>query len=317
MAVTETKTGAWYGQATYGTELWSTASNTLAVDESVSATTTVNDSLTITEGVGPFVSLPSVSATITASDEVEALMKFTTTSVEATGIVNADQNDYYDGFRINTNFVNAYYGQGVYGASYYGDVSAPTEVQVPAGAQATGQIGFVSTTADNNTSISSGVYAELITDAELVVGDEVVVTAGATIPVSGSQGTTGVTTVVTQTFNVFVPETPDSATTAVGDATVAASAVAVPESVSATFSTTIPTIASRYVVESVEATGAVAITNIFENARPTFSGVSSVATPGNVSVSTTSVIFNVNNKDHQRTALVGPAKPRIVYVRAA
>jgi len=119
MAVTETKTGAWYGIASYGTELYTTASNSLAVDESVEGTSSVG-SVTVIEGVGDTATPSGVLASTVVNDDLNVLMVFTPDSVEATASVNADQDDLHDGFRVETNFENAYYGQGVYGASIYG-----------------------------------------------------------------------------------------------------------------------------------------------------------------------------------------------------
>lgn len=68
---------------------------------------------------------------------------------------------------------------------------------------------------------------------------------------------------------------------------------------------------------SVSATGAVGSVSISENAIPTFGGAEALASPGNVTVTTTTVIFDVANKNHIRTSFVEPDQPRIVYVQRA
>lgn len=315
MAVTETKTGAWYGLATYGTELYTTASNTLAVDESVAATGSVG-SVTVVEGVGDTATPLGVSATGIANDDLLVRMVFIPDSVSATVSVNAEQTDLHNGFRVNTNFENAYYGQGVYGVSIYGDTSAPTETEVT-GVQGTGNVTGVTVSASSDTTLEVSVFAEIITDAAGVVGDEVTVVAKAVTVPTGVEGTTAINDVEQRTENTIIP-TPVVGTGEVTTAVVAADANFTPQSAEGTGEVGDGlNFQSRYTPESVEGTGEVTTVSIAENAQPTFSGVTATNSPGNVTISTTTVIFNSANKDHDRTTYVEPDKPRIVYVRAA
>jgi len=88
------------------------------------------------------------------------------------------------------------------------------------------------------------------------------------------------------------------------------------------------TAGSNFEVTGVSATGTVDEDEVvLNNAIPTFSGVTATNSPGNVTVSTTTVIFNVANRNDRRTAYVdrdelriayvNQDEPRIVYVRAA
>lgn len=316
MAVTETKTGSWYGIATYGTEQWSTASNTLAVDESVSSTASVG-SVTLIEGVGITAAPSGVSGATTINDDLHVLMVFTPDSVSATGVVNTDQNDLYDGFRVNTNFANAYYGQGVYGASIYGDTSAPTEVLLSS-LQGSGNVTGVTVAASSDTTLEISVFAEIITDATAVIGDEVTVVADAVLQLDSVSGTSEITNVSQRTENTVIP-TGVSASNYAGTADVAAdSNVSAPSTDSTGQVGDGVTLRSVYSVTGVTATGVVDEDEIVgNNAIPTMSGVSAGTVMNNVTVSTTAVIFNVANKDHHRTTFVEADKPRIVYVRAA
>lgn len=316
MSVSETKSGAWYGLATYGTEQYDRASITLQSLVSFNAGGVVN-TVSVVEGTGVLFTVPSVSAAGTAVD-VDAYMAFTTTSVSAPLVVNADTTDFFDGFRVSTNFANAYYGQGVYGASYYGDTSAPTEFRVPS-VTALGdvQLGGFAIIADNNTEISVGVFGELVTDAPGVVGDEVEILAKAVVVPESATGAAEINDVSQITIN-RVPVTGVTGTGEVTTADPAADANFTPESVTGTGEVTTVNVQAVYLVPSVSAAGTVDENEVVgNNAIPTFNGVSSLATPGNVTISTTTVIFDVANKDHQRTTFVEPDKPRIVYVRAA
>ena len=316
MAVSETKSGAFYGVGVYGTEQYDRASTTLQANVSFNAGGVVN-TVSVVEGTGTTFTLPSVSATGTAVD-VDAYMAFTTTSVSAPLVVNADTTDFFDGFRVNTNFVNAYYGQGVYGASYYGDTSGPTEFRVPS-VTALGdvQLGGFAIIADNNTDISVGVFGELVTDAPGVVGDEVEILAKAVVVPESAVGTSEISDVEQRTENTIIVA--DQAIAATANAPdIAANANVTPESATGTGEVTTVNPQAVYLVPSVSAAGTVDENEVVgNNAVPTFTGVSSLATPGNVTISTTTVIFDVANKDHQRTTYVEPDEPRIVYVRAA
>lgn len=318
MAVTETKTGAWYGIATYGTELWSTASNSLALSsaETVEATGSVG-SVTVVEGVGDTATPSGVSANGIANDDLLVRMVFTPESTEATGAVNAGYTDRYTGFYVSTNFANAYYGEAIYGQSYYGNVSAWTEVPLTAPTQMQGNVTGVTVSASSDTTLEVSVFAEIITDAELVIGDEVTVVAEAVVILTGVEGTSSVGDVTQRTQNTIIP-TPVVGTGAVTTVSVTGDASFEPESAEGTgvvgdglnFQ-------SIYSVTGVEGTGAAGTVVVGNNAVPTFNGVSATGSPGNVVVTTTTVIFNVVNKDHERTTYVTPDDPRIVYVKAA
>lgn len=317
MAVTETKTGAWYGLATYGTELYTTASNSLALSsaETVEATGSVG-SVTVVEGIGDTATPSGVVGTTTVNDDLNVLMVFTPDSVEATGSVNADQDDLHNGFRVETNFANAYYGQGVYGASIYGDTSAPTETEV-AGVQGTCTATGVTVSASSDTTLEVSVFAEIITDAEAVIGDEVTIVAEAVVVPTGVEGTSAINDVEQRTENTVIP-TPVVGTGEITTVTIEADANFTPESAEGTGEVGDGlNFQSRYTPQSVEGTGEVTTVSIAENAQPTFNGVTATNSPGNVTISTTTVIFDVANKDHQRTTYVEPDEPRIVYVRAA
>jgi len=271
----------------------------------------------VTEGTGVTFTLPSVSATGVAVD-VDAYMAFTTTSTSAALVVNADTTDFFDGFRVNTNFVNAYYGQGIYGASYYGDVSAPTEFRVPS-VTALGdvQLGGFAIIADNNTEISVGVFGEIVTDAPGVVGDEVEIVAKAVVTPESATGAAEIDDVEQRTENTIIVA--DQALTATANPPdVAADANFTPESATGTGEVTTVNVQAVYLVPSVSATGTVDEDEIVgNNAIPSIGTAVATGSPGNVTISTTTVIFNAVNKDHERTTYFEPDKPRIVYVRAA
>lgn len=315
MAVTETKTGAWYGIASYGTELYTTASNTLAVDVSVAATGSVG-SVTVIEGVGVTATPLGVSATSVVDDNLLVRMVFIPPSVSGTISVNADQTDLHTGFRVNTNFKNAYYGQGAYGVSIYGDTSAPTETEVT-GVQGTCTATGVTVSADSQTSLEVSVFAEIITDAELVVGDEVTIVAKAVTVLPSVEGTSALNDVEQRTENTVIP-TPVVGTGEVTTVTLAADANFTPQSAEGTGEAGDNlSFQSIYTPESAEGTGEVTTVSIAENAQPTFTGVTATNYANSVTISTTTVIFDSANKDHERTTYVEPDKPRIVYVRAA
>ena len=315
MAVTETKTGAWYGIATYGTELYTTASNTLDVDESVSATGSVG-SVTIIEGVGDTATPSGVFATGVANDDLLVQMVFTLESTSATATVNADQDDLHNGFRVNTNFENAYYGQGIYGVSIYGDISAPTETELN-GVEGTGNVTGVSVSAASETTLEVSVFAEIITDAAGVVGDEVEVAAEAVVVATGVEATGAAGDVIQRTENTIIPDDQEI-TGAVNAPTISADANFTPESAEVIGQVGDDlNFQSRYTPQAVEGTGEVTTVTIAENAQPTFNGVEATGTSGNATATTTTVIFDVANKDHERTSYVIPEQPRIVYVKAA
>ena len=316
MSVSETKSGAFYGIGVYGTEQYDRASTTLQANVSFNAGGVVN-TVSVVEGTGTTFTLPSVSATGTAVD-IDAYMAFTTTSVSAPLVVNADTTDFFDGFRVNTNFANAYYGQGVYGASFYGDISAPTEFRVPdvTGAGTIG-VGGLTIIADNNTDISVGVFGELVTDAPGVVGDEVEILAKAVVVPESATGAAEINDVIQRTENTIIFADQAIAVTA-NAPDIAADANVTAESATGTGEVTTVNVQAVYLVPSVSAAGTVDENEVVgNNAIPTFNGVSSLATPGNVTISTTTVIFDVANKDHERTTYVDADEPRIVYVRAA
>jgi len=315
MAVTETKTGAWYGIATYGTELYSTANSTLAVNESVEGTSSVG-SVTVIEGVGDTATPSGVSATTTVNDDLLVKMVFTLQSVSATASVNADQDDLHTGFRVSTNFENAYYGQGIYGVSYYGNTSAPTETEVT-GVQGTGSVTGVTVSAASETTLEVSVFAEIITDAAGVIGDEVTVTADAVTALTSVVGTGEIGTVEQRTENTIIPDDQEL-TGAVNAPTILADANVTPESSEGTGEIGEGlNFQSRYTPQAVEGTGEITTVTIAENAQPTFDGVQGTATVSAATISTTTVIFDVANKDHERTSYVDRDAPRIVYVRAA
>lgn len=316
MSVSETKSGAWYGLATYGTEQYDRASITLQSLVSFNTGGVVN-TVSVVEGTGVTFTVPSVSAAGTAED-VNAYMAFTTPSISAPLVVNADTTDFFDGFRVNTNFKNAYYGEGVYGASYYGDTSAPTEFRVPS-VTALGdvQLGGFAIIADNNTEVSVGVFGELVTDAPGVVGDEVEIVAKAVVTPESATGAAEINDVEQRTENTVIVA--DQALTATANPPeIAADANFTPESATGTGEVTTVNVQAVYLVPSVSATGTVDEDEIVgNNAIPSMGTAVATGSPGNVTVSTTTVIFNSVNKDHERTTYVEPDKPRIVYVRAA
>ena len=96
MSVSATKSGAFYGIGVYGTDQYDRASPTLQSLVSFNAGGVVN-TVSVVEGTGVTFTLPSVSATGVAED-VNAYMAFTTTSVSAPLVVNADTTDFFDCF---------------------------------------------------------------------------------------------------------------------------------------------------------------------------------------------------------------------------
>lgn len=208
----------------------------------------------------------------------------------------------------------AIYGIGVYGTAEYGVTSTAISVD---GTSATGAVGSVSISAGSTTELSAFVSAEIITDAPGVIGDEVTIVGDANLELTSVEGTGEVTTVSQRTVN-RVPVTGVSATGSVETVVVVAEAVVDLPSVEATgqagdgFN-----FQSIYFPTGVEGTGAVTTVVVGNNAIPTLTGVQATGIARSPVVTTTTVIFNVANKDHERTALVSPDKPRIVYVRAA
>jgi len=356
---TEIRTGAIYGIGVYGTDTFGVSNTNITVDgvagtpavgtvtaftnayapvDGVSATSAVGDVEVDINIIGrPDADIPMAGSvgdvTVTADAPVDVTGVFATNEVgtlptpdsiydvvgvQGTTAVNGGYTDKYDGFLAFGNTTNAIYGEGVYGTSRYGYVNPNLFHEVDA-VIATGSVGNVSTSADNNTQISAGVFAEIITDAELVVGDEVTIVAEANVVPTGVVGTSAVGAIGTQTTNVFVLEDV-SATGSVGNVVVVAEANTSVDGLSATneVGDVTTTADSNFEVTGVSATGTIDENEVvLNNAIPTFSGVSSLATPGNVTISTTTVIFDVANKDHQRTTYVEPDEPRIVYVRAA
>lgn len=293
---TSVTTGALYGSANYGSAEYGVTDTTitLGVGDSVSATTSVST---------PDVFI--VNARITEG-------------VEGTGVVNAGYTDKYNGFYVSTNYVNSYYGEGVYGISRYGDTSSWTEVEVPE-VVGTGNVTGVSVSAASETSLTVSVFAEIITDAEATVGDEVTVTAGATPTPSGVEGTGELGTITQKTVN-RVPVSGVEGTSEITTTDITADCNLSLSGVSGTLAVedVEATAGSINVVSGVSATGEVEEDEVVRNnAIPTLSGVTATNSPGNVTISTTTVIFNSANKDHDRTTYVEPDKPRIVYVRAA
>ena len=208
----------------------------------------------------------------------------------------------------------AVYGVGIYGTDLYGVSSTAITVD---GTSATGSVNTVSITAGSTTELSAFVSAEIITDAPGVIGDEVVISGDANVEPESAEGTGEVTTVSQRTIN-RVPVTGVSATGSVTTATVVAEAVVDLPSVEATGQVDDGfNFQSIYSVTGVEGTGEVDTVVVANNAVPTFDGVQATGAVRAAVVSTTTVIFDVANKDHERTAYVDRDEPRIVYVRAA
>lgn len=356
---TEVRTGSIYGIGVYGTDTFGVSNTAITVDGvgasgSVGTSVVTADAPVVVTGVSAISSLSTVEVDInivgrpdtdipmtgsvgdvvvTADAPVDVTGLSATSAVgtlptpdsvydvigvQGTTGVNGGYTDKYDGFLAFGNTTNAIYGEGVYGTSRYGFVDTNVFHEVDA-VTATGSVGNVSTSADNNTLISAGVFAEIITDAVAVVGDEVTIVAEANIVPTGVVGTSAVDDITTQTTNVF--EVDDvSATGAVGGVVVVAEANIPLTGVVGTSSLedVTTTADSNFTVTGVSATGTIDENEVVRNnAVPTFNGVVGTTTSGNVTISTTTVIFDVANKDHQRTTFVEPDKPRIVYVRAA
>jgi len=161
------------------------------------------------------------------------------------------------------------------------------------------------------------VFAEIITDAAGVVGDEVTVVAEAVVVPTGVEGTGEAGDVIQRTENTIIPDDQELTGT-VNAPVIVADANVTPESVEGTGEVGDGlNFQSRYTPQSAEGTGEVTTVTIAENARPTFTGVSAQGLVRPATVSTTTVIFDVANKDHERTSYVDRDEPRIVYVRAA
>lgn len=203
----------------------------------------------------------------------------------------------------------AIYGTGIYGTDSYGEYGVEIIVDgVSATATADPDIVI---TADATHSITSvqGV------GAAGGVGD--VTAASATTP-TGVEGTMSAGQIRATSINI-IPVTGVAGTGATTTSTVTANAgvtiVSTPMTGSAGDSFTFQSI---YTLPSVFATGQVDEDTVpANNARPTFTGVSARGHVKHGNTSTTTVLFDVANKDHERTASVEPDKPRIVYVRAA
>ena len=356
---TEVRTGSIYGIGVYGTDTFGVSNTDITVDgvagtsalnnvvvtadapvpvTGVSATSALNDvevdinivgradaDIPMAGSVGDVVVTADAPVDVTGLVATSAVGTLPTpdsvydvVGVQGTTAVNGGYTDKYDGFLAFGNTTNAIYGEGVYGTSRYGFVD-PNVFHEVGSISATASVGNVSTSADNNTLISAGVFAEIITDAVAVVGDEVTIVAEANIVPTGVVGTSAAGDLGTQTTNVFELEDV-SATGSVGDVTVVAEANTSVTGVLGTsaLEDVTTTADSNFEVSGVSATGTVDENEVVRNnARPTFNGVTATNSAGNVTISTTTVIFDVANKDHQRTTYVEPDEPRIVYVRAA
>lgn len=241
--------------------------------------------------------------------------------VEGTGIVSTEYTDKYTGFFVYDNYINAYYGSGIYGLSYYGITDRPIYHEVDA-VSATGAVGNASISADSNTQISASVFAEVITDSPLVVGDEVVVIADANVPTTaqGATATLGVFTL--KTTNVFPVDTLDIVTSSIGDVTIIGKA-----NVDVTGVVTSPAVGDVEAKgEALVETTAPALMTLTENAAgitvlnnaiPSFDSVSATAILNAVTTSTVINPFDINNRDFDRVVSVGTQESRIVYVKAA
>jgi hypothetical protein len=209
----------------------------------------------------------------------------------------------------SSTYTGAVYGTGVYGTDSYGQYGVINTVD---GVASTGTVDpDVVIVGDATHSITSvqgvgaagGVGDVTAASATTSPGVEGTMSAGqirATsiniIAVSGVAGT-GATTTSTVTADAGVTIVSTPLTGSAGD--------------NFTFQ-------SIYTLPSVSATGYVDEDTVpANNARPTFTGVGATGYVKHGNTSTTTVLFNVANKDHERTAVVQPDKPRIVYVRAA
>lgn len=187
-----------------------------------------------------------------------------------------------------------------------------TNVFPVSGLEATGNIDDTTITADSNFEVS-----EVIGTGEVGTTTS---TADSNFEVTGVSSTA----VVGTGFAVFDNAQPTfpsvSATGAIGSVTLTADSNFELSGAEGTgeVGTTTPTADSNFEVTGVSATSAVDTGfAVFDSAQPTFDGVEAIGSPGNVTVSTTTVIFDVANKNHIRTSFVEPDQPRIVYVQRA
>ena len=288
-----TATGAIFGRGVYGTDSYGVSS----------------DSVTVTGVSGSSaVSAPQVYI-VNARIQV---------GVEGTGVINAGYTDKYTGFFAYGNNVSARYAEGVYGRSVYGltDDNVFHEVSPVVG---TGNVTGVTISAASETSLSVSVFAEIVTDAAGTVGDEVEVSASATIEPTGVEATGEITVPTQRTIN-RVPVTGLEGTGEIETLTMTGDANLSLTSVSGTSAVTTAVVQanSDVSVSGVSSTGTVDENEVvFNNAVPTITSEEATGVVNTVEVSTTAIIFNVANKDHERTTYVEPDKPRIVYVRAA
>ena len=204
----------------------------------------------------------------------------------------------------------AVYGIGVYGTDSYGVANISITVD---GVQASG-------TAQSHVNIVTADATHTVTSVQGVsatggIGD---VTAASVVVPTGVSATGSIGTATARSVNrIDVPTTISFGTA--GNLTITADANLQVTGVSATGTVGDSlNFQSIYSVTGVSATGTVDSNSVAaNNARPTFTGVSATGAVTHGDVTTTTVLFNVANKDHERTASVEPDKPRIVYVRAA
>jgi hypothetical protein len=204
----------------------------------------------------------------------------------------------------------AVYGVGIYGTDSYGVASISITVDgVQASGTAQAHINIVTADATHTVTSIQGVTA---TGG---IGD---VTAASVVVPAGVSATGAIGTLTARSVNLIPTPTIDVLSEAgnvvvVADANFGMTGVSATGSAGDSFS-----FQSIYSVTGVSATGTVDSNSVAaNNARPTFTGVSATGAVTHGDVTTTTVLFNVINKDHERTASVEPDKPRIVYVRAA
>ena len=355
---TEVRTGSVYGIGVYGTDTFGVSNTAITVDgvagtsalnnvvvtadapvpvTGVSATSSLNDvevdinivgradaDIPMAGSVGDVVVTADAPVDVTGLVATSAVGTLPTpdsvydvVGVQGTTAVNGGYTDKYDGFLAFGNTTNAIYGEGVYGTSRYGFVD-PSVFHEVGSVSATASVGNVSTSADNNTLISAGVFAEIITDAVAVVGDEVTIVAEANIVPTGVVGTSAAGDLTTQTTNVF--ELDDvSATGSVGDVTVVAEANTSVTGVLATsaLEDVTTTADSNFTVTGVSATGTVDENEVVRNnARPTFDSVTATGSAGDVSVTTVRNVFQSANRIEARTVYVKAETPTVVYIPA-
>lgn len=355
---TEVRTGSVYGIGVYGTDTFGVSNTAITVDgvagtTALNAVVVTADAPVSVTGVSATASLGSIEvdiniigrpdadipmagsvgtvstvaeavtipASVSATNNVGTLPTpdsvYDVIGVEATGEVNGGYTDKYDGLYVVTNTTNAIYGEGVYGSSAYGYVDPNVFHEVDS-VSATASVGNVSTSADNNTLISAGVFAEIITDAVAVVGDEVTIVAGADVDTNGVEGTASVGTVQTQTTNVFEVVSV-SATGSLGNAIVVAEANTDVTGVETGSSIGDVTVTARSVVDvtGVSATGTIdANVVVRNNARPTFDSVPATSSLGSVSVTAVRNVFQSANRIEARTVYVKAETPTVVYIPA-